>query len=188
MKTRISRFPARSAAVAIIAAGAVGVAFAQSGSSPSGTPKEQPGSEKRPSGTQQPAAAEAPQVIALNFYADWCDKCQALKPELEQATAASAGEPVLFVTLDQTDRDSRQAEYHVAALGLADVWKDHAGKTGYVLLVDPQTKQSVGTVKSDFDAQAIEEALDQAVLSSPKSENPKSDHPKSDHPKTDHPK
>lgn len=159
MKNTLSRVVAPFLAVLTISA--AGVAFAQSGSSPSGTPApaKQPGSDAKPSGTERARAAEAPKVIALNFYADWCPGCKALKPKLEEAMKDAAGQPCLTVKLDQTDKDSHQAEYMLAALGLGDLWKEHAGMTGYVLLVDTKTKKVVSTITHKQEVKEIKAAV-----------------------------
>lgn len=144
---------------AVLALSAAGIAFAQSGSAPSGTPApaKQPGSDSKPSG--QARAAEAPKIIAINFYADWCPGCKALKPKLEEAMKDAAGQPCLTVKLDQSDKDSKQAEYMLAALGLGDLWKEHAGKTGFVLLVDSTTKKVVNTITYKQEVKEIKSAL-----------------------------
>lgn len=139
--------------VALSAAGVGGVALAQSGSSPSGTPVP----------PVIAPAAEAPRVIALNFYADWCPGCKALKPQLDEVIAGAASQPVLFVKLDQTDKASRQAEYTLAALGLGELWRAHAGKTGYVLLVNTQTRRVVGMLRGGLDTNALKATLASAL-------------------------
>lgn len=164
MKNALSRFAVPSLAALTIAV--AGVAFAQSGSQPSGTPAPkatQPGSDSKPSGTKQAAAAESPKIIALQFYADWCPGCKALKPKLEEAMKDAAGQPCLTVKLDQTDKDSKQAEFMLAALGLGDLWKEHAGKTGYVLLVDTATKKVVSTITYQQDVKEIKATLMSAL-------------------------
>lgn len=164
MKNALSRFAVPSLAVLTIAV--AGVAFAQSGSSPSGTPAPkavQPGSDSKPSGTPQARAAEAPRVIAINFYADWCPGCKALKPKLEEAMKDAAGKPCLTVKLDQTDKGSKQAEYMLAALGLGDLWKEHAGKTGFVLLVDTTNRKVVNTITYKHEVKDIKAALTAAL-------------------------
>jgi len=164
MRSRIARLTIP--ALAALAVATAGVAVAQSGSSPSGTPEPratQPGSESRPSGAKQPAAAQAPEAIALIFYADWCPGCKALKPKLEEALASMHEQPCLFVKLDQTVKESHQAEYLLAALGLGDLWKEYAGKTGFVLLVDAKSHKVLETITSAQDVKEIKAALASAV-------------------------
>lgn len=166
MKNALSRFAIPSLAALTIAV--AGVAFAQSGSAPSGTPAPkaaQPGSDSNSSGTARAHAAEAPKIIAVNFYADWCPGCKALKPKLEEAMKDAASQPCLTIKLDQTDKNSKQAEYMLAALGLGDLWKEHAGKTGYVLLVDAKTHKVVNTITSSQDAKEIKSTLMAALRS-----------------------
>lgn len=157
MKNTLTRLVAP--ALAVVAISAAGIAFAQSGSAPSGTPApaKQPGSDSKPSG--QAHAAEAPKIIAVNFYADWCPGCKDLKPKLEEAMKDAASQPCLTVKLDQSDKDSKQAEYMLAALGLGDLWKEHAGKTGFVLLVDARSHKVLGTITSMQEVKEIKSTL-----------------------------
>lgn len=162
MKARLTRFASPTLAALTLAL--AGIALAQSGSSPSGTPvpEKQPGSDSQPSGAQR-ADARAPEVIALNFYADWCAKCKALRPNLDQAMTAAGGQPCLFVKLDQTDKYSVQAEYLLAALGAGDLWKENAGKTGFVILLDAKTKKVITRITADQSAESIQSAIIAAV-------------------------
>lgn len=163
MKNTLPRFAVPYLAAMTITV--AGVAFAQSSTAPSGTPTpaRQPGSDSQPSGTKRAAAAEAPKVIALNFYADWCPGCKALKPKLEEAMKDVTDQPLLAVKLDQTDKESKQAEYMLAALGLGDLWKEHGGKTGFVLLVDARTQRVVKTITYKQEVKEITSALMTAI-------------------------
>lgn len=164
MKKRLSRLTVPCLAAAALTAG--GIAFAQSGTSPSGTPApaKQPGSDSKPSGTQK-AEARAPKVIVLAFHADWCGKCKVLGPKLmDEVRPATASDPVLFVKVDLTNKDdSSQPEYLLSALGLGELWKEHGGKTGFALVVDAKSKKVVGTLKSDQDVSAMKTALAAAI-------------------------
>lgn len=141
--------------VALIVGASV-LSAAQSGSKPSGN--------SRPAQTAEAAKpAAAPSVIALSFYADWCPGCKELAPKLEAVVAAAAKQPCLFVKLDQTDRDSRQAEFLLASLGMGELWKEHAGKTGYALLIDPASKRVVGRISADQDTETMKSNLSKAL-------------------------
>lgn len=131
-----------------------GFALAQSGSKPSGTP---------PPPAQKAVPAEMPKVIALSFYADACPGCKMLKPKLAEVMADAGKQPCLFVKLDQSNKDSREAEFLLAALGMADLWKENAGHTGFVLLVDSKTKKVVGILTPDQEPKAMESALMAAI-------------------------
>ena len=163
MNIRGAGFGFVAAAILSVAGAAIvqSSVFAQDGSAPR---PSQPGSAPKPSEAQD-TAARMPDLIAVNFYADWCGKCQAMKPAVADTEKRIAGKPVLRVTLDQTDRESPQAEYLLAALGLGELWKEHAGKTGFILLVDPETRRVVGRVTSDMDAAAMVRSIDRAIES-----------------------
>jgi len=139
-----------AASVVVLSLTSAGFALAQSGSQPSGTP---------PPAAKPIVAAEMPKVIALSFYSDACPGCKVLKPKLAEVMAGVAKQPCLFVKLDQTNKESREAEFLLAALGLQDLWKDNAGKTGFVLVVDTKTKQVVATLTPDQEAKDMQAKL-----------------------------
>ncbi len=108
--------------------------------------------------------ADDPKAVALLFYADWCGSCEVLDPKLDEAKAAVADEPVLFVTLDHTDEaTSRQAAMLVNAMGLREVYAPHAGRTGFVLLVDRKTNETITRITRDSSEDEIEATLRSAV-------------------------
>ncbi len=65
------------------------------------------------------------------------------------------GQSVLFVTLDLTNGTTRvQAEYLAAALGFGDVYAQNAG-TGFILLLDGNSRQQVAKLTADQDIKAM---------------------------------
>jgi thiol-disulfide isomerase/thioredoxin len=104
-------------------------------------------------------ATRQPETIALVFHAGWCPACKVLGPNLQQVRPDFDDKAILWVTLDQTDRASRQAEYLAAALGAESVWQDYRGKTGFVVLIDAKTKTVVGKITSDSTPEEIRETL-----------------------------
>ncbi len=104
-------------------------------------------------------AARQPETIALVFYADWCPSCKVLGPKVEQVRPEFKDKAILWVTIDQSDKQSKQAEYLAAALGAADLWKDNGGKTGFVLLIDAKTRSVVGKLMYDQEPEQIRQTL-----------------------------
>ena len=110
------------------------------------------------------AARPLPQakLLAVYFYADWCANCKALSPILGQARshATMQDAPVLFVTLDLTDKPSiRQALLLSTALGIGDYVRAQGSATGYVALLDATTKKEVARFDRTDDADAIFKAI-----------------------------
>jgi len=110
--------------------------------------------------TEAPPPALSPQALAVLFYADWCASCKELDPKIKQARKALPDAPVLFTRLDLTDETTRrQAGMLADALGLREIYAEFGGKTGFLLLVDPQTGAIIDRVNRDATVEAIEEKL-----------------------------
>lgn len=110
--------------------------------------------------------ARAPKVMVIAFHADWCAGCRVLGPKMmDEVLPSVKGEPLLLVKLDQTDRDSAQAEFMLAALGLGDLWAEYGGKTGFALVVDMETKKVVANLGYKQDPGAMQKSLKAALKS-----------------------
>jgi len=110
------------------------------------------------------AAADAPELIAVKFHADWCGSCKAMGDVFEELQEKYDTQPVLYVTLDQTREHQRtQSAYLAKALGLGGVWKEHGGSTGFILLIDAESKDVVARLTREQNLKAMGAALEQAV-------------------------
>ena len=71
---------------------------------------------------------------------------------------------MLSVTLDQTrEFNRRQSHYLAAAMGLDDVWTEHGGKTGFILLIDADSKKVVKRLNHEMTLKQIGAAMQEAV-------------------------
>jgi len=83
---------------------------------------------------------EEAELIALRMYADWCGKCKALDPKVDEVKPEFKGKPILFAVFDQTDEFAQeQSVLHARLLGLDHVQKEFGGQTGLLLLIDPES-------------------------------------------------
>lgn len=97
--------------------------------------------------------------VAVQFHADWCGKCEALEPKLADADDAFGAAGIVFVRLDFTDRSeaARMAQLDKAeAAGLLAIYEAHAPGTGFVLLVDDESGETLGKITADMTVGEIE--------------------------------
>lgn len=113
-------------------------------------------------GSSHLVAEGSPQLYVVKFHADWCGSCRKLGPEIIKARGKAGldDEAVLFVTLDLTDATKRnQASLMASAIGLKEFYTKNAGKTGFALLVDPETGETKGRLTKDMSANDIIEKV-----------------------------
>ena len=100
-------------------------------------------------------APAAPELVAVKFHADWCGSCKRMGSVFEDLRNKYDGQPVLFVELDLTNGTTRtQAEYLAAALGFGEVYAANQG-TGFILLLDGQSREKIAKLTADQDIKAM---------------------------------
>ena len=105
-----------------------------------------------------------PEVIGVLFYADWCGSCKTLDPKLEQATAKLVNKPALLTTFDMTNLATQyQAGQLANALGLADLYQEIGLKTGFMILVDPETGRQIDKISRDDTVDEIVSKIEAAL-------------------------
>lgn len=106
------------------------------------------------------------EVLGVLFYADWCGSCKVLDPVIQKARGKSNldAEPILFVKLDLTDETRRnQSELMAEVLGIQDFYKENGGATGFMLLVDAETKKVITRLTKNMDAKKITKQIKGAI-------------------------
>ena len=87
-------------------------------------------------------------LLALTFHADYCGACKALKPNVVALQPKLDGEAVEWVKFDFTTAETKQKSRELASeLGDSDIYQKNQA-TGFVLLVDAETKETVGRLTS----------------------------------------
>ena len=109
---------------------------------------------------------EKPKVVGVLFYADWCASCKVLDPKLDKVKKQFTDQPIYFTRVDMTDDCTKKQSGMLAEwVGLGEIYREHASKTGFMLLIDPQTKKVLSKLtKTQSEAElkaAMEDALAQ---------------------------
>lgn len=107
------------------------------------------------------------EVIGVLYYADWCGSCKVLDPKIEQAKKglAATHAPILFVQLDLTNEQTRyQSELLVNSLSLESSYAKYGGKTGFMLLLDADSKQVIARLTKNLDTADISKTINQALI------------------------
>ena len=92
-----------------------------------------------------------PELVVVKFHADWCGSCQTMGDTFENLTAKMDSAPVLFVELDQTtSADRKQAGFLMNAMDGEAIWSEFGGKTGFILIINPEDMSVVGKLTKDM--------------------------------------
>jgi thiol-disulfide isomerase/thioredoxin len=106
------------------------------------------------------ANAAAPDKIAILMYADWCGSCKILDPKLKAVQPEFERGNILFVRFDLTNEATQhQSGLLAQALGVGELYKKNAGKTGYMTIVDRTSGQSIERITKDHSEADIRASL-----------------------------
>lgn len=109
-------------------------------------------------------AEQTAKAYSLFYAADWCTSCKILEPKLTAVKPSFNGKPIEFLRIDLTNSETAEASLLKAqALGLGDIARQNAKATGYVLLVNADSKQIVGRIYSSQSEQQIKQKLQLAI-------------------------
>jgi len=107
----------------------------------------------------------APEVIAVKFHGDWCGSCKKMGPVSTDLGNKLDGMPVLFVELDLTNNTTKhQAKLLASALSLGTVYEGNPG-TGFILLVDADSKKVVKKLTADMTLKQMQAAIQGLIAS-----------------------
>lgn len=106
---------------------------------------------------------EQPRLIAVTMWAEWCNSCRILDPKVEAVKREFEGQAVFFTRFDMTDDFTKeQSAYYASLIGLETLYREHAGKTGYMLLVKSETKEVVARITRDKSNDEIKQTISSA--------------------------
>ncbi len=104
--------------------------------------------DEKASADNSVSADKTTKLYALTFHADYCGACKKLKPNVMELQTKAEGDAVEWVNFDFTSAETKaKSEKLASELGVADIYKENQS-TGFVLLVDADTKEKVGKLTS----------------------------------------
>ncbi len=107
-----------------------------------------------------------PKVVGVLFYANWCSSCKTLDPKIDAIKKDFAGQPILFTRVDFTDNFTlEQSDLLAAAMNLGPAYAEQRRRTGFMLLIDAETKQVLGRLAAAQTETDLKAAIEKALRS-----------------------
>lgn len=117
-----------------------------------------------------------PEIVAATFSSAWCSSCKILEPRLAKVIPDFRGSPVKFVDLDFTFGQRGDIEELAEREGLASIYPQFKGATGFTVLFDPQEDEIVDILTINHSQKAMRAAIAQALaIAVTEKASPKSD-------------
>lgn len=109
---------------------------------------------------QEQKSTKKPTIVGVLMYADWCGKCKQLDPKLSEVQPEFENQSVLFTRFDMTnDFTTGQSEKLAGMLGLGDLFQEHEGSTGYMVLLDARTNEVLKILKHDQSKEQLKQQI-----------------------------
>jgi len=103
--------------------------------------------------------AAEPRLVAVVFSSWLCGPCRILEPRIHRIAREFEGRPVEMVRLDFTFGDRARVRERAAAAGILDVYRDHRGSTGFMLLIDRETGDILARITARYGEADIRNAF-----------------------------
>jgi len=110
------------------------------------------------------AQAQEPRLVAAMFRSSWCGACRVLEPRVEDVREEMAGEPIGWVRFNFTWGQRDALRGLAEEEGIAPLYDELAGRTGFLVLMDRETGQVFEIVTMDYDRTRIREALERWLV------------------------
>lgn len=97
-----------------------------------------------------------PQMLVVKFRADWCGPCKIMEPSLDQALRSLNDPSIRLVSIDTTNGATSQVAAHNAFdANVVKQYNQWLGITGFAVMIDADTKNTLGCVNMTYDAQMM---------------------------------
>ncbi len=101
-------------------------------------------------------AARQPDMYVVVFRADWCGPCRILEPKLKSAMNRIGDPGIEYVEIDTTNPARSEVSAHRAFdRQIVPQYNKWLGVTGFAVMIDADTKQTLGCVNINYDEAAM---------------------------------
>ena len=102
--------------------------------------------------------AEQPRLVAAMFRSSWCGACRILEPRVDDVREELAGEPIDWVRFNFTWGQRDGLRDLAVEEGIADIYDQFAGGTGFLVFIDRETGEVLEMVTMRYDRDEIRDA------------------------------
>jgi len=112
------------------------------------------------------ASSEAgePRLVAALFRSSWCGACRVLEPRVEDLREDYGSARIDWVRFNFTWGERDGLRDLAVAEGIAPLYDQLAGRTGFLVLMDRETGQVFEIVTMDYGRDRIREALNRWLV------------------------
>jgi len=109
---------------------------------------------------QAQTVEERPRLVAAMFRSSWCSACRILEPRVDDVREAYEDAPMEFVRFDFTLGRRGSLREKAEEAGIADLFDELEGRTGFLVLMDRETGQVFEIITTNYNREHIAEAFD----------------------------
>ncbi|MGJ8559388.1 MAG: thioredoxin domain-containing protein [Litorimonas sp.] len=96
-----------------------------------------------------------PDVYVVMFRADWCAPCKVVEPRLSEALRSLHDSRIEYVNIDISNNQGSWNANAVFDRGIVEQYNRWMGITGFAAVIDGDTKQTLGCLNINYDANAM---------------------------------
>ncbi|MGJ8564915.1 MAG: thioredoxin domain-containing protein [Alphaproteobacteria bacterium] len=101
-------------------------------------------------------ASTGPDMYVVVFRADWCGPCRILEPRLRAALSNLNDRKIEYVEIDISNQPLSEIGAHKAFdRNIVAQYNQWLGITGFAVMIDADTKRTLGCVNKTYDAEAM---------------------------------
>lgn len=103
---------------------------------------------------------ERPRLVAALFRSSWCGSCRIIEPRIEDVRENYQDAAMEFIRFDFTLGRRESLRETAVEAGIADLYDQLEGRTGFLVLMDRETGQVFEIITTNYNRENIAAAFD----------------------------